>query len=585
MDCVEEISWLTNYYSSKNYVGFPLQKAADDEHLAFEKTELQNRQLLVNALTALPSCKPLPHRKAACAACQDAANAANALIDRFNWAQTADSDPATLNPLRVQISVANSALQACEQACVPPQPPPPPPPKGPEPQPQPQPKPVGTSPSYHYSSCPPCQALAAKLNDAADSYARSVSNGAHQDTIDYWRNQMSELSQQVENCEKQCAPPIKAFGIYPNIELVPGPPETGMMVQPGTGFYTGGFVTGSLSGVTAREQEADPPHAVTGSFHDDPLQAGFGGRGGYDWPLSENWRLGPMIDLYGPNDTVNHPFTGGTYLRSTVDFTATAKARLGYLALPDTMLYATAGVAVGNQLLSLNISGPTSSHNQMTPGGALGAGIEWALFSADKSPFHLPTTMFLDYDHIWWGDAHFNTPTASPFFNYTWARDSNIVKLGLTLHLGEPGPPPPEVAPARAGPLPLIPARPMTPVPPARGQLPQTQPVAALAPMTEAALVAVRREAAPAPTGETERFTIRFDDKMAALTPTGIKALEAAAAALREGRLVEIAIEGCGADADMSRDSACRRRAGSVRQLLALRGVKPPHHLIVAEVQ
>ena len=51
-----------------------------------------------------------------------------------------------------------------------------------------------------------------------------------------------------------------------------------------------------------------------------------------------------------------------------------------------------------------------------------------------------PVSMFLEYQHTWWQDAHFDTPAASPFFNYTFRREDDIVKLGLMVSLDAPAP-------------------------------------------------------------------------------------------------------------------------------------------------
>jgi hypothetical protein len=32
-----------------------------------------------------------------------------------------------------------------------------------------------------------------------------------------------------------------------------------------------------------------------------------------------------------------------------------------------------------------------------------------------------PVSLFAEYQHAWWQDTNFNTPAASPFFNYTFA--------------------------------------------------------------------------------------------------------------------------------------------------------------------
>jgi hypothetical protein len=128
----------------------------------------------------------------------------------------------------------------------------------------------------------------------------------------------------------------------------------------------------------------------------------------------------------------------------------------------------------------------------------------------------------------------------------------SVVKATLTWHFGAPPPamPPMSETPTR-----------------------ERQP-ASLAPVSPA----VAREGGGA--GSVARFTIRFDERLAALTPSGIRALDQAVGAIRAGQQVEIAIEGCGADGPV-----CTRRATAVRRLLAERGVSAPRRFVLAELR
>jgi hypothetical protein len=51
-----------------------------------------------------------------------------------------------------------------------------------------------------------------------------------------------------------------------------------------------------------------------------------------------------------------------------------------------------------------------------------------------------PVSLFAEYQHTWWQDANFNTPAASPAFNYNFLRQDDALKFGFTVALG--GPPP-----------------------------------------------------------------------------------------------------------------------------------------------
>jgi hypothetical protein len=65
-----------------------------------------------------------------------------------------------------------------------------------------------------------------------------------------------------------------------------------------------------------------------------------------------------------------------------------------------------------------------------------------------------------------------------------------------------------------------------------------------------------------------------------ALTPSGIRAFDQAVGAVRSGRMIEIAIEGCDAGGDFSNGSTCLRRVRSIARRLAENGVRDPQRLI-----
>ena len=93
------------------------------------------------------------------------------------------------------------------------------------------------------------------------------------------------------------------------------------------------------------------------------------------------------------------------------------------------------------------------------------------------------------------------------------------------------------------------------------------------------AAVTARRQ--PAPAGNAPpRLVIRFDNRVAALTPSGIRAFDQAVSAARSGRQIQIAVEGCEAKADFANGSPCARRLLSLKQMLAENGVRDPKRLL-----
>ncbi len=74
--------------------------------------------------------------------------------------------------------------------------------------------------------------------------------------------------------------------------------------------------------------------------------------------------------------------------------------------------------------------------------------------------------------------------------------------------------------------------------------------------------------ARPAP-DSAQTVTLRFDDKVFGLTPLSIRAFNKAVDAIHDGTDVRLAIDGCDASADFSKDSPCAKRLASVKKLLA----------------
>jgi hypothetical protein len=97
---------------------------------------------------------------------------------------------------------------------------------------------------------------------------------------------------------------------------------------------------------------------------------------------------------------------------------------------------------------------------------------------------------------------------------------------------------------------------------------------------TPSTAVAPENSKAPTAEGESGRLVINFDNRLAALTPSGIRAVNEAVARDRKGESVQITIEGCTAEAAKSSGSVCGRRLMSLKDILLDRGVRNPKRLL-----
>jgi hypothetical protein len=113
--------------------------------------------------------------------------------------------------------------------------------------------------------------------------------------------------------------------------------------------------------------------------------------------------------------------------------------------------------------------------------------------------------------------------------------------------------------------------------------LPPCSPAAAApaAPETSTATSPPTAPAAAKPAPDTaQTVTLRFDDKVFGLTPLSIRAFNKAVDAIRDGTDMRLAIDGCDAGADFSKDSPCAKRLASVKRLLAEKGITDPKRVL-----
>jgi hypothetical protein len=158
-------------------------------------------------------------------------------------------------------------------------------------------------------------------------------------------------------------------------------------------------------------------------------------------PWDNGFVVSPFASLDYLNNSVNHNFAGGSYLGSTANVSGTAGVKIGPSVTRDFWLYGIAGVSVLNETLNVNFLPVMSSTSKTVAGGTVGAG--FAFRPGFLQNLGHPVSLFAEYQHTWWQDAQFNSPAASPLFNYNFRRSDDVIKLGFNVHFDEPPAAPP----------------------------------------------------------------------------------------------------------------------------------------------
>jgi hypothetical protein len=180
---------------------------------------------------------------------------------------------------------------------------------------------------------------------------------------------------------------------------------------------------------------------ITNQFADSHDPVGVGANLAYAFaPWNNNIVVSPFVSFDYLNNSVNHGFPGGSFLGSTANVSGTAGVKIGPSISRDFWLYGIAGVSVLNETLNVNFLPVTSSTSKNVAGATLGAG--FAFRPGFLQNLGRPVSLFAEYHHTWWQDAQFNSPVASPLFNYNFRRADDVVKLGFNVHFEEPPPAP-----------------------------------------------------------------------------------------------------------------------------------------------
>jgi hypothetical protein len=207
----------------------------------------------------------------------------------------------------------------------------------------------------------------------------------------------------------------------------------GVVPETRVGWFIGGHFVKSWQDLKSAEVRAATGQ-VTNQFSDNKDPLGFGIVVGAKFtPWSNSIVVGPFVSLDYLNMSVNHNFAGGSFLGTTSNYAATAGVKLGPTLPIGAWIYGIAGVGVLNETLRVNFLPAVSATTTTVPGATLGFG--GAIEPKVLQGFGRPVSIFVEYHHTWWRDAQFNTPAASPPFNYNFRRQDDVIKFGFMVSL------------------------------------------------------------------------------------------------------------------------------------------------------
>jgi len=199
-----------------------------------------------------------------------------------------------------------------------------------------------------------------------------------------------------------------------------------------------------------------------------------GAQAGFNWLVAPQWLVGLETDFAGTsagNSTNNvfslsPPLQGSATVHSSAsqDYLGTVRGRVGFLAVPELLLFGTGGFAYGHQSGSASITfsraGDTysGSSSNLRTGWAAGGGAEW-LFAPQWSL--KAEYLYVDLGAGGSQDLTVTNPNVTGVnpgagFHSSLSSHENVFRIGVNFHFWVPPPPPaPVVVPPPPPPAPL----------------------------------------------------------------------------------------------------------------------------------
>lgn len=180
-----------------------------------------------------------------------------------------------------------------------------------------------------------------------------------------------------------------------------------------------------------------------------------GGQIGYNWQLSSPWLIGLEADIQGSGikgsdsrTTSAVPFdTTTTSLTKSIDWFGTVRGRIGFLANPQWLLYATGGLAYGEAKLNFNSvdvdRGCIVNVTICAAGSTSGVRVGWTAGGGVETMFAPNWSAKVEYLYVDLGrrSLDMTSSTVSPFvFSTSTDFREHIVRAGINYHFNWGGP-------------------------------------------------------------------------------------------------------------------------------------------------
>jgi outer membrane immunogenic protein len=175
---------------------------------------------------------------------------------------------------------------------------------------------------------------------------------------------------------------------------------------------------------------------------------------GYNWRLSSPWLIGLEADIQGSGikgsdtRTLSPLFfdVTTTSVTKSIDWFGTVRGRIGFLANPQWLLYATGGLAYGETKLSFNSVDVSQGCNIFTlcgAGSSSGVRAGWTAGGGVEAMLAQNWSAKVEYLYIDLGGRSMSVPTSTiPAINFNSSTDfrEHIVRAGVNYHFNWGGP-------------------------------------------------------------------------------------------------------------------------------------------------